>query len=46
MNSRIQRFWHRLGTIAGKARLAAEMIGQARKHYGGGARWILTTCAR
>lgn len=35
MNSRIQRFWRRLGAIAGKARLAAEMIGQARKHYGG-----------
>ena len=35
MNFRTQRFWHRLGAIAGKARLAAEMIGQARKHYGG-----------
>ena len=35
MNFRIQRFWRRLGAIAGKARLAAEMIGQARKHYGG-----------
>jgi hypothetical protein len=35
MNFRTQSFWHRLGAIAGKARLAAEMIGQARKHYGG-----------
>jgi hypothetical protein len=35
MNFRIQSFWHRLGAIAGKVRLAAEMIGQARKHYGG-----------
>ena len=35
MNFRTQSFWHRLGAIAGKARLAAEMIGQARRHYGG-----------
>jgi len=35
MNSQTQSFWHRLGANAGKARLAAEIIGQARKHYGG-----------
>ena len=36
MNFQTQRFWRRLGENAGKARLAAAMIRQARKHYGGG----------
>ena len=35
MNIQTQSFWHRLGAIAGKGKFAAEMIGQARKHYGG-----------
>lgn len=35
MNSQNQSFWHRFATNAEKARLAAEIIGQARKHYGG-----------
>jgi len=35
MNSKTQSFWHCLGANAGKARLAAEIIGQARAHYGG-----------
>jgi hypothetical protein len=36
MSFRTRRLWHRLGTIVGKARMAAEIIGQARKYYGGG----------
>ncbi len=35
MNSQNQSFWHRFAANAEKARLAAEIIGQARKHYGG-----------
>ncbi len=36
MSFRTQSLWHRLGAVAGKGRMAAEMIRQARKHYGGG----------
>lgn len=35
MSSQTQSFWGRLGATVGKAKLAAEIIGQARKHYGG-----------
>ena len=35
MNSQTKSFWHSLGANAEKARFAAEIIGQARKHYGG-----------
>lgn len=35
MNFKIQSFWCHFTTMAKKARLAAEIIGQARKHYGG-----------
>jgi hypothetical protein len=35
MNSQTQSFWHSLGANAEKARFAAEIIGQARKYYGG-----------
>ena len=37
MNSqaKTRSFWNRLGTNAEKARLAADIVGQARNHYGG-----------